>query len=345
MTILQDNKKYISLIIILLIIGGAVALIFPFLISIITSALAAYLFYPLYEKIYKKINKQRLSALLTTLIITLLILLPAIAIINGLAIQAKSAYTIIVDNVGNQEQLENLQALTKEKLGLDFDLGKVITDFASFITSFTKDFLTSLPNKIIQIFLFFFLFYYYLKEGPEIIKNLKELLPLSKDNSKKILKKVDELLKAIVFGSLLTALVQGAIGGIGFLIFGIDSPLFWGFVMAIFALIPMIGTAVVWLPASLILIITGYINSNAWMIGKGIGLAIYGALIISLVDNFLKPYLIGDKAKLHPAIVLIGILGGISLMGFVGIIIGPIIMALALSIIEIYKLEMKKQGR
>lgn len=341
--ILSEHKKYISLILVLSIVGFTIAIIFPFIVSIITSTVFAYIFYPLYLKIKNKVKKEKLSALLTTIIITLLIIIPFIAIINGLAFQAKDAYSAIT-KATNTDNLANFQSLISDKLGLDFNISNILSKFTGFIGDFTKDFLAGLPNKIVQIFLFFFLIYYFFKEGPEVLDSLKELLPISKINRRRIVVKLDELLKAIVHGSLITAAVQGMIGGIGFLIFGIGSPLFWGFLMAIFALIPFVGTGIIWLPASLILIINGILFQNGWLIAKGIGLILYGTFIISLVDNLLKPYLIGDRGKLHPALVLLGILGGISLMGFIGIIIGPIIIALFLSLVELYRDELNTEA-
>jgi len=132
---------------------------------------------------------------------------------------------------------------------------------------------------------------------------------------------------------------QGVIGAIGFIIFGVGSPIFWGMMMAIFALIPFLGTAIIWVPASLILLIKGFLSNNGWMIGKGIGLFLYGLLIVSTLDNIIKPKLIGHKGKIHPAVVLLGILGGLNLFGFIGIFIGPIILAVFIALSKVYSDE------
>ena len=333
-----------SIILVLLIIGFTLAIIYPFIISILTSAIISYMFYPLYLKINKKLKRKNLSSLITTLIVVLLFILPLTAIINGLVSQSIGAYNSINGYLlTNQDSLSSVKTMAEEKFGLEFDLRETFSNLTNYIRSFTATFLASLPSKIIQVFLFFFLLFYFFKEGPPLLRNIKELLPISSINRNRIIKRLDELIKAIIFGSLITAAVQGTLGGIGFFILGINSPIFWGFLMAIFALIPFVGTGIIWFPAALFLLAKGYTMESALFLGKGIGLIIYGLFIVSGVDNFLKPYLIGDNSKLHPALVLIGILGGLSLMGFIGIIIGPVIIALFLSILEIYKTELNKE--
>ncbi|MBR9675619.1 AI-2E family transporter [Candidatus Woesearchaeota archaeon] len=330
------------MILIIIFIGLALFIIWPFLLSIVSAGIIAYIFYPLFLRLKKKVKGNALSAFATTMIIILLILIPFIFMINTLASQALSVYVETNKYIGeNKEQVSMIEESVSEKLGVDFKLNQAISDVTTYVVRETRNFLASLPNRILQIFIFLFLLYYFFKDGPKIIDYVKGLIPIDIKNRNTILKRLDELIKAIVFGSLLTALIQGAVGGIGFLAFGVSSPIFWGFMMAVFALIPFVGTAIIWIPASLYLVLAGVTTQNAWLIGKGIGLAVYGFFVISMVDNFLKPYLIGDKGKLHPAIVLLGILGGLAAMGFIGIVVGPMIMIIFLSIIEAYKGELE----
>ena len=130
------------------------------------------------------------------------------------------------------------------------------------------------------------------------------------------------------------ALAQGALGTIGFYIFGVKSAIFWGVIMAIFALIPFIGPAIIWVPASLFLIINGIIANSYWEIGMGIGLFVYGVAIISTIDNILRIKLIGGKSEVHPLTGLIGIIGGIELFGLIGIFVGPILLSLLITLFK-----------
>ncbi|MFQ5620928.1 MAG: AI-2E family transporter, partial [Candidatus Nanoarchaeia archaeon] len=143
----------------------------------------------------------------------------------------------------------------------------------------------------------------------------------------------------VIYGSLVIALIQGALGALGFMIFGVGSPILWGLVMSLFALVPFIGTPIIWGPAGLLLVIDGFVDGQTNLVAKGIGLLIYGTLVISTVDNILKPKLIGKKAKIHPIVVLIGVLGGLSLLGFVGFVVGPLVLALFEALIEVYEKE------
>jgi len=127
------------------------------------------------------------------------------------------------------------------------------------------------------------------------------------------------------------ATAQGALGAIGFYIFGIESAIFWGVVMTIFALLPLIGPAIVWIPAASLLLINGIILNSYWGMGVGVGLFLYGLFIISTSDNILRMKLVGDKAEVHPLTVLVGIIGGINLFGLTGIFIGPIALSLLIT--------------
>ena len=144
---------------------------------------------------------------------------------------------------------------------------------------------------------------------------------------------------AVIYGSLIIAIIQGMLGGIGFWVVGLPSPLIWAIVMIFAALIPYIGSSIIWFPAALILIFSGYVDSEPILIIKGAGLILYGTFIIGLIDNILKPKIIGDKGGLHPVLVLLGVIGGLNLLGFIGIIIGPIILAMLVTFIKIYEEE------
>jgi len=186
-----------------------------------------------------------------------------------------------------------------------------------------------------MVFIMFFL----LRDGKDIANKVKRLLPLKKHYQKRVFEKSKEVTFAVVYGHLSVALIQGALGGIGFLILGVSSPLLWGLVMAFAALIPFVGTPLVWLPVALFRIFNGFSTGNNSLLLNGILLFLYGALIVSTIDNFLKPKIIGDKAEVHPILVLLGVLGGLKLFGIIGIVIGPVILAIFKIAIRIYEEE------
>jgi predicted PurR-regulated permease PerM len=179
------------------------------------------------------------------------------------------------------------------------------------------------------------------RDWDRLIKKLHQLIHLRKHHEAHIMSKMNDMTYAIVYGNFIVALIQGAVGALGFMIFGVPSPLVWGLVMAFFSLIHIIGTPVVWVPASLLLILDGISSASNNEIIRGVGLFLYGLIIISTIDNILKPKIIGGRGNIHPVLVLIGVLGGIGLFGLIGIIIGPLILGLFNVFIDIFEEEMK----
>lgn len=214
----------------------------------------------------------------------------------------------------------------------DFDdqISGVINNALLLIVKSTSSFILSLPGLALNFFITLFLTYYLLKEAQIWIQNIKNYLPYSEKMKDAILEKMKRVTKALIYGTILTAIIQGFLGGIGFAIFNIPSPVLWGFVMAFTSVIPILGTAIVWLPAGIIQLFQGDYFS-------GFGIILFGALIVGTIDNVIKPKLIGKRADIHPAIVLIGIIGGLNFLGFIGLIIGPLILAVAFELVKIRK--------
>lgn len=332
------------MIIIIIILILTALIVYPFWIAIVSSCIIAYIFYPIYIKIKTYLNeKKTISSLLTVILIILVILLPLVVIINTFASEAFNVYDQFIVGLSNESQnIAEIQSKIYEKTGIEFNIKELLANFTNKIISATSSFLSGVPEKIIQIAVFIFLLFYMLKEGNNLLDAIKKLLPFDYKIKHKLISKTDELLKALIYGSLITSLIQGFVGGLGFFVLGINSPIFWGILMAFFALIPFIGTPIIWLPTTISLLFQGFVSSSSILIIKGIILFLYGVFVISLVDNFIKPYFISNKGKLHPAIVLLSILGGLSMFGFIGIILGPLIMTLFLSLVELYNLNMNK---
>ena len=142
---------------------------------------------------------------------------------------------------------------------------------------------------------------------------------------------------AVVFGQLLAAMAQGVVAIIGFYIFGVSLPIFWGVMTAFFALVPAVGTVIIWMPASLYLILSGYLTQDYITIANGIGLFVYGVLIISTIDNILRVKILEAKADVHPLIVIAGIIGGVNLFGVIGLFLGPILLPMLITYFETFR--------
>ena len=179
--------------------------------------------------------------------------------------------------------------------------------------------------------------FFFFRDVHIIVDKIEKLLPLKKAHQKYIFEKFNEVMFAVIYGSIVVAIIQGALGGLGFFIFEVPSPILWGIIMMFFSLIPFVGSSIIWFPAAILLIFNGYIQLDNVIIIKGVLLILWGMFIVGLIDNLLKPKIIGTKARIHPVLVLIGVLGGLKIFGIIGIIIGPIILALLTTFIKIYE--------
>ena len=212
-------------------------------------------------------------------------------------------------------------------------------NITSKITGSISNLLFSIPLFILDMFIVLFVMFFLFRDGKILIDKIERIMPLKDKYRKHVFKKLNNMAYAVIYGSIIIAIIQGTLGGIGFLIFGLSSPLLWGVVMIFASLIPYIGSSIIWFPAAILLIIDGYINPESSTLIKGILLLLYGIFIVGTIDNILKPKIIGDKAGIHPVLVLLGVVGGLSFLGFVGIIIGPIILAMLVTFIDIYEEE------
>jgi predicted PurR-regulated permease PerM len=314
----------------------------------------AYIFYPVYDKLNKKTNKKNLSAFITSFIIILLLVIPLFFIINSAAretgifyVRAKQMF--IGGEIFNVECEEgetggicSLSNFIKEissrpqvRFYFEDTLGKIST----FIISQASKVVFSIPLIILNLFVTLFVTFYLFRDGKIFVQKTKSLLLLRKGVQQKIINKLNDTIHAVIFGQIIISLAQGTLGAIGLAIFGVSSPVLWGIVMVIASLIPFVGTPIVWVPAGISLILTGYFNKNVVLIWKGVGLLIYGIFIISTIDNILRPALVGARGRVHPILVLLGALGGLRLFGFIGFIIGPLVLVLFITLLQIYEKE------
>lgn len=326
----------------------------PFLNALLASAVVAYVFYPIYGWLNKHIKSKNVCAVIVSVFILLLLIAPLILVIESAAPDARFAYVRAKQKIMTGEFIdincpsanENFACRLQSKMqdflqqpDVKYYASDVISRVTGFITTKLSDIVFALPYIFISLFVTFFAVFYFLRDGQRLVNYVKTLLPIHSKHREHIFKRLQDTTRAVVFGSLVIAILQGVLGGLGFLVFGVSSPLLWGTFMAFFALVPFIGTTIIWLPAGLGIIAAGSSAGNVAMVWKGIALLVYGFFIISGVDNLLKPMLIGDKSGVHPVLILIGVLGGLTMFGFIGFVIGPLIIAVFQVFLEIYKQE------
>lgn len=330
-------------------IGLLFYIIWSFVTVLFVGAILTISFYPMYKRILKAFRGwKKTSAMVSLFIVILVILVPLTIFVSLLTIEATDALGMIKVKVESGMFDKYLQWDAggyfydlKIKLDSVIDLNSLniketIVNWSKALSGFlvdqTKNIAVGISSLLIGIIVMLFSMYYFFKDGEEIVDKIGSLSPLPSVYETELFKKIASMVKAVVFGVFLTSIVQGIVGGIGFTIAGIANPIFWATVIAFFSLVPVVGTAIIWVPASIILVILGEY-------GTAIFLFLWGMFVIGGVDNILRPYLIGGKAKTYPLLTFLVVLGGVLTLGLKGVVIGPLILIILMSFIHIYEAE------
>lgn len=338
--------KTFSLTIILVLFYLFYQVLSPFLTTIAWAMVLSITFYPLYKLFLRWIKKPWASSLLTLFIILLIILGPFSYIVGTLAGDITKVYSSL-----EEKGFEPLSAIPThpkitalmdrissykifEKIDLQQSAVATLKSIGKYIAEHTKDIFKNAVVLIVNFIIMCITIFYFLKDGNTLAQFIKKLLPFSETEKDRLEERVKEMVIAAIYGGLAVGVGQGTLGGIAFFFFGLPSPVFWGTAMAMLSLVPFFGCFLIWGSASIILLLSGDY-------ARGIGLFLYGTLIISSIDNFIKPVIIGGRTKLHVLLVFFSVLGGIKFLGFLGFILGPLITALCLSLLEIYTFEEK----
>jgi predicted PurR-regulated permease PerM len=313
----------------------------PFRDVLLWAALLAVAFRPLQDYLVEKTGRPTVSALLSCAIVVVVLVLPlAFVILVVVAELAGLATTLpgqVVDFFDPEkpwvqhahswvEPYISLEALRSR----DFYVRQLIAMRAT-LSDWTLGLLSNLLEALFKFVLVLFTLFYLFLDGPRLVEAFRQRLPLESAQSAAILRRTREVIDASLYGVLATAVLQGILGGLAFWALRVPSPALWGLVMTITALIPLIGTLVVWVPVALYLLVVG-----DW--GRALALAVWGGLVISQVDNLLRPRLVGRRAGLHPLVIFFSVLGGLKVFGFLGLFVGPVVVAIALALLDILRL-------
>ena len=319
----------------------------PFLEPILWAIFLALVLFPLHRKLQHLFKRQRiLPAMTMTILVVCVIVLPFALLILSLANEAVDLYHSVQEMI----QTGQLQAYLEKprefpilrqivtRLDQTFDLSRLdpmalilknLQQVSTVLLSQSSRILKGLSSFLIA-FLFTILSLYYLfKDGDRLYEWLKEILPLHPRERDLLLDRFRAMVNATIYGGLLIAIIQGLLGGLAFWVLGLSPPILWGTAMALFSFIPLGGTAFIWFPAAIFLFLQGAFT-------KGIILLAIGVLVISSVDNFLRPFLVGAKTHIHPLLLFVTVIGGIHAFGMIGVIAGPLIGTLCLTLIELY---------
>lgn len=318
----------------------AFLILFPYLGAAILAATFAIIFHPLFERISKLLRGLRgLAAGVTLLLVLVIVLLPLVFIGAQVFEDARALYAHIttrgVVDVATNLLPDRLERIVLESsFDINAELGKVLSSAVAGLGPI----FTGTVGFLVNFFIFLIIFYYLLKDGKAFKDWVISFSPLSDIYDDKIIDRMKGTVNGVIRGSLVVAIIQGVIAGLGYLIFGVPNAAFWGSVTAISALIPGIGTSLILVPAIIYLFVAGSTTG-------ALGLLIWGMVAVGLIDNFLGPRLMQRGSNLHPLLMLLSVIGGISLFGPLGFLMGPLIFSLFFSLLDIYNtanLEEKK---
>jgi predicted PurR-regulated permease PerM len=309
------------------ILGIAIAL--PFLMYIVLAGILTYFLFPIYHFINEGTRRPSLSAGLCIALALLVMILPTVYLVSELVAQVSGAYNTLQTDSLSQVG-DYLNSLTNGRVDFQEILSSVLDQVRQSIVGLAPNILGSISELLIGLFIMFFVMFYGFREGQGFITYLKALIPLESGLKDSLFQLMRTVTQAVLYGQVLTAVIQGGLGGIGLLIFGVPNALFWGAIMMITAFLPLLGTPMIWVPAAVGLILDGKAT-------RGILLLAYGATIVMNIDNFLRPKLVSGRTNVHPVLILIGVLGGLRVFGFIGMLVGPLILAILVALIKFYE--------
>ena len=330
----------------LLVLYFSYLIIKPYLLDIFMALVLFFTAKPLYAGLTRLLRGYKaLASALTCLILLLVILIPLFSLMSIIATQALEFSSQVSKGMQNGDlwnwiaaKIDSLKLyLTHLNLPLppgDINLAQIVqtavgkasafiyTNAIGLIRGFTVFFF----DLLLTLFIAFFMFL----QGDDFLQAIKELSPLDPVHNDEILRETETTIKATLWGTVIVAFIQGALGGVGFLIFGLPQPAFWGTVMIPASVIPVVGSTIIWGPAAIYLLFTGHI-------GAGVGLIIWGGVVVGAIDNFLKPILVKGSGETPTIFILFSILGGLTYFGMIGFILGPLILSFLLSLLRIYQ--------
>jgi len=337
----QDNLSKPFLIVLVVLVLVACYLVFqPYLSEILIAAVLVSIFYRLYEKLVRKLKGRRnVAAGIMCFLLVLVIIIPIVNLIIYSGQQSVQAYQSTVQFLNENDMetvLEDSYLSQLNVFGLDpSNIEQFITDTLKQSSNWLVDGATTLITEttkfIFSLFMIILTMFFFFVDGKNMLKKLMHWSPLKNSYDLEIFRKFRSVSYTVFVTTFVTAGAQGIIGAIGFIIIGLPA-FFAGILMGFLSLLPYIGSAFIYVPVGVYLLLVGEI-------GKGIFLLAWGAIVIGNTDNILRGYMIKGKAQINPIFIIFSILGGITLFGFWGVIIGPLIISIAVTVLHIYELE------
>lgn len=341
------SRKHVTT---LLLMAGTVAGVYicyllatPFIPAFTLALALAVLFAPLYRRLEKKIKYPNLTATVCILAAALTVVVPAAFVAMRILEEAASgAGTIkIMTEAGEWRHVLDAHprlAPVAHWIEQQFDLPEIINNAVTWLTSTAASLIQGSVLQLISVVLTFYMFFYFLRDRLSMLETLRSLSPLSEADMNQIFDEISNTIHATVYGTFAVAIVQGTLGGLMFWWLGLPSPILWGVVMALLAVVPVLGAFIVWIPAALFLFLDG-------SEGKALLLTFWGSVVVGGIDNLLYPILVGSRLKIHTILAFVSIVGGLIVFGPSGLILGPVMFTLTRILLRIWSSHnMKEQA-
>jgi len=333
-----ETRRFIEQVFFFLILGGAGLLLWkifaPFAGTLALAAVIVTICYPIQSKILKILPRKNksLTAFLSLSFVIVIVVLPLSLLASLVSKEAVSIYSLLSSSSHSSfvNSILQLESLIQSVIpSFTIDMSAIIQQFASGIADSFFKIVASTATTIFLLFIALIGIYFFFKDGEYFVSYIIKLSPLNDKDDKKILNRLAVAVRSVALGTLTVAIIQGVLTAIGLSVFGFERYILWGSIAAIGALIPGIGTAIVFIPSVLFLLYQGQFLF-------AILLTIWGVLIVGLVDNIIGPKIMSKKNKMHPFLILISVLGGLLYFGPIGFFLGPVILSLFLVLLELY---------
>ncbi|MFA6495123.1 MAG: AI-2E family transporter [Candidatus Paceibacterota bacterium] len=321
----------------------AMLMLWPYFTALALALVLAIVFWPVYRVVLRTLRYSGVAAFATTVVVICVVLIPLSFF--GFLIFREAANLYQSFGAGSGGDVLALLKINIDHIlgqlfpgsGITIDVSGYFQQFAGWIAQmFGGLFTSALVSIMMAIFAVFSLFYFF-KDGENIAKVLTAYSPLSDQDDARIFERIRHSISMTFRGSVIIALIQGVVSGVGFWIFGVPNPALWGGVAAVAALVPNLGTSLVLIPAIV------YLAFMSASLVPAAGLALWGVIAVGLIDNFLASQLIGRGVQMHPLLVVLGVLGGVGMFGPVGFLIGPTLLAVLVTLFEMYQVVAQKQ--
>ncbi|MDY6761729.1 MAG: AI-2E family transporter [Candidatus Nanohaloarchaea archaeon] len=327
----------------LYLVGGLIAafavlsylLVAPFLYYLIGGIVLVYITYPLYRQVAARVGTETGAAVLTILVLLLVAVVPTIFTAQKAILQGQGALAAVGTSTTELVDTSSLEATILEMTGKDVNIEAAVQDAfidaGRMISGELPGLLSTVFGLAVGLFVMVITMFYLFRQGPAIVDGVRAVIPLQEDREDHLVAELDRMSEAVLLGHLVTAVIQGVLAGIGLWLTGVPDVFFWTFVMVLLGIIPLVGNFLVWGPAAVYLAVL----ENSLV--AGIALAVYGLLIVTVVDNLVRARVVGQRGRIHPLLVIVGVLGGLQMFGVLGVVLGPLVLGFFVSLLRVYR--------